>query len=131
VCRAMIVSQSFIEFSRSCVVGNAHRSERVRHDADVLVVALATVLALAPLRRSVQRKYRASLGLACSLRYAGSVLRAPFMELLRSGAELSQLEDGGACRREGERLERFGEHLVEVVPRCNARGDVRIEMLAG
>ena len=62
---------------------------------------------------------------------ATSALQAPFIEFLRSSAELTQLVDGCACRRERERLERFREHLVEVITRGNACGDVRTEMLAG
>jgi hypothetical protein len=60
-----------------------------------------------------------------------SRLQAEIMELLRGGTELAQLVDGCACRRECERLERFGEHPVEAITRRNARGDVRTEMLAG
>jgi hypothetical protein len=76
-------------------------------------------------RFSIRRPRPASCG------EAASALQAPFMELLRSGAELTQLVDGCACRRERECLERFGEHLVEAITRRYARGDVRTEMLAG
>ena len=62
---------------------------------------------------------------------AASALQAPVMEFPRSGAELTQLVHGCACRRKRERFERFGEHLVEVITRRNARGDVRTEVLAG
>jgi len=62
---------------------------------------------------------------------AVSAMHAPFMELLRGGAELTQLVHGCSRWRERERLERFSEHRVEVVTRSDARGEVRAEMLAG
>jgi hypothetical protein len=45
-----------------------------------------------------------------------SRLQTPFFEFLRCRAELAQLVNGRARGREGERLKRFSEHLVEVFP---------------
>ena len=60
-----------------------------------------------------------------------SRFQIPFLEFLRRRAELAELVNGRARGREGERLKRFGQHLVEVFPEAHAGGDVRIEMLAG
>src|ERR1700692_3484962 len=51
-------------------------------------------------------------------------------ELLRRCAELAELVNGRACERESERFKRLGEQLVKVGPGCEARGDMRTEMLA-
>ena len=61
----------------------------------------------------------------------GSGLQVPFLEFLRRRAELAELVNCRACWREGERLKRFLEHFVEVLPGGDAGGDVRIVMLAG
>ena len=60
-----------------------------------------------------------------------SGLQLELMELLRRRAEVAKMVNGRANRREGERLERFLEHLVEVFPRGEAGGDVRMIILAG
>jgi hypothetical protein len=44
---------------------------------------------------------------------------------------VAEVVNGRTSRREGERLERFLEHLVEVFPRGEAGGDVRMIILAG
>jgi hypothetical protein len=60
-----------------------------------------------------------------------SRLQIPFFEFLRRRAEVAEVVNGRASRGEGERLERFREHLVEVFPRGEAGGDVRMIILAG
>src|SRR6266446_5850902 len=60
-----------------------------------------------------------------------SRLQIPFFEFLRRRAEVAEVVNGRASRGEGERLERFLEHLVEVFPRGEAGGDVRMIILAG
>src|SRR5205814_8722712 len=58
-----------------------------------------------------------------------SRLQIPFFEFLRRRAEVAEVVNGRASRGEGERLERFREHLVEVFPRGEAGGDVRMIIL--
>src|SRR6266446_8362585 len=53
------------------------------------------------------------------------------MEFLRRRAEVAKMVNGRAGWREGERRKRFLEHFVEVSPRGEAGGDVRMVMLAG
>src|SRR5256886_12995481 len=60
-----------------------------------------------------------------------SRLQVELMEFLRRRAEVAEVVNGRTSRREGERLERFLEHLVEVFPRGEAGGDVRMIILAG
>src|SRR5262245_44460343 len=54
----------------------------------------------------------------------------PRLEFLPSRAEVAELVDRSGCWREREHVKRFGEHLLEVVLRCDADGDVRIELRA-
>src|SRR5882724_2707484 len=58
-------------------------------------------------------------------------LKIPFLEFLRCCAEWTELVNGRARRREGERLKRFGQHLVEILLQSDAGADVRVEILAG
>src|SRR5207253_7520657 len=60
-----------------------------------------------------------------------SRFQVELLEFLRCRAEVAEVVNGRANRREGERLERFLEHLVEVSPRGEAGGDVRMVILAG
>src|SRR6266700_2477423 len=60
-----------------------------------------------------------------------SRLQIPFFEFLRRRAEVAEVVNGRASGREGERLERFLEHLVEIFPRGEAGRDVRMVILAG
>ena len=86
---------------------------------------------LAQRPRSLEDRTSRRLRPHCPGSDAASALQVAVMQLLRSGAELTQLVDGCAGRRERERLERFSEHLVKVITRRNARGHVRAEMFAG
>ena len=61
----------------------------------------------------------------------GSRLQLELMELLRCRAEVAEVVNGRARWREGEGLERFLEHFVEVLPGGEAGGDVRMVILAG
>src|SRR5437773_3904519 len=60
-----------------------------------------------------------------------SGLQLELMEFLRRRAEVAKMVNGRAGWREGERRKRFLEHFVEVGPRGEAGGDVRMVMLAG
>src|SRR5262245_30283446 len=62
---------------------------------------------------------------------SASGLQIPFFEFLRSRAERAELVHSRARGREAERLKRFGEHFVEVIPGGGPGADVRTEMLAG
>ena len=59
--------------------------------------------------------------------FGASRLQIPFLEFLRRRAERAELIDRRARGREGERLKRFGEHLVEIAV-GDAGADVRIEI---
>src|SRR5436189_5453936 len=61
----------------------------------------------------------------------GSRFQVELLELLRCRAEVAEVVNGRASRGEGERLERFLEHLVEIFPRGEAGRDVRMVILAG
>ena len=71
------------------------------------------------------RNWRAAPNQPCA-----SWLQIPFFEFLRRRAERAELVNGRACGRKGERLKRFGEHLVKI--RCwrIAGADVGIELRA-
>ena len=60
-----------------------------------------------------------------------SGLHVELMEFLRRRAEVAKMVNGRAGWREGERRKRFLEHFVEVGPRGEAGGDVRMVILAG
>jgi hypothetical protein len=53
------------------------------------------------------------------------------LEFLPSCPEVAELVDRRRSWREREYIKRLGEHLLEVVLRCDADGDVWIELLAG
>src|SRR5438552_8724488 len=61
----------------------------------------------------------------------GSRFQVELLELLRCRAEVAEVVNGRASQGEGERLERFLEHLVEIFPRGEAGRDVRMVILAG
>ena len=66
----------------------------------------------------------------CSPRHR-SGFQVELLELLRCRAEVTEVADGRACRREREVLKRFGEHLVQILFGGDAGADVRMEMFAG
>src|SRR5262245_815706 len=53
----------------------------------------------------------------------------PFLEFLRSRTERAELVHRRTRGREDERRKRFSDHLVEVIAGCDARADVRTEVL--
>src|SRR5271169_6489848 len=54
------------------------------------------------------------------------LLQIESVEFLCRRSKLAELIDGRARRREGEWLERFSQHFVEIFPEGDPRGDVRI-----
>jgi len=95
------------------------------------------------MRRGLPSALRRSLPPSCSITLSGrrarikhevplgtSGFQIPFLELLCRRAERAELIYGRACRREGEGLKRFGQHLVEVCFRRDASADMRIEVFA-
>src|SRR5580698_3736258 len=61
---------------------------------------------------------------------SGSAMEAKRLEVLASGAEVAELIDRRARRRERKRLEWRGDHLVQVALQADPDGDVRHEVLA-
>ena len=77
-------------------------------------------------RRVSMVRFMAMLLLKPSL----TALELPRPESLLSCPEATEMINGGAGRRECERLKRFREHLLQVILSCDANGDVRVEILA-
>ena len=59
------------------------------------------------------------------------MLQLELLEFLRCRAEVAKMVNRRAGWREGEWRKRFLEHFVEISPRGEAGGDVRMIILAG
>ena len=58
-------------------------------------------------------------------------LYVQFLESYRGRSVVTEMKNRCSRRREGEILERFGEHFVQVVYRGKAGGNVELLVLAG
>src|SRR5258707_12903197 len=58
----------------------------------------------------------------------GSRFQVELLELLRCRAEVAEVVNGRACRREREVIKRWGEHLVRYLSGGKPGGDVRLKI---